>query len=130
MMSKSEENYKYLIEKIDGFIRKYYLNRIIKGSIFMAATLFAAYILITLAEYYGHFDPLIRTILFYSFILSNLFILVTYIALPLLAYFRLGQTISHEQASDIIGDHFHPVKDKLLNTLQLKKLSDVSPCTI
>jgi hypothetical protein len=70
---------------------------------------------------------LVRTILFYSFILSNLFILVTYIALPLLAYFRLGQTITHEQASDIIGDHFHPVKDKLLNTLQLKKLSDVSP---
>jgi len=126
-MSRSTDNYAYLIQKIDGFIRKYYLNRVIKGSIFMATSLFAAYILVTVAEYYGRFDPIARTFLFYTFILGNLAILTTYIIIPLLSYFRLGKTISHEQASDIIGDHFHPVKDKLLNTLQLKKLADVNP---
>ncbi len=126
-MSNSADNYAYLIQKIDGFIRKYYLNRVVKGSIFMAASLFAAFILVTVAEYYGRFDPLVRTVLFYGFILGNLTILTTYIIIPLLSYFRLGKTISHEQASDIIGNHFHPVKDKLLNTLQLKKLADVSP---
>ncbi|MEJ7779215.1 MAG: DUF4175 family protein [Daejeonella sp.] len=126
-MSRSADNYQYLIEKIDDFIRKYYLSRVIKGSIFMAASFFAAYILIALAEYYAHFEPIIRTILFYTFVLGNLFILVTYIILPLLAYLKLGKTISHEQASDIIGDHFQSVKDKLLNTLQLKKLSDINP---
>lgn len=93
----------------------------------MAASLFAAYILITIAEYYGHFDPFVRTLLFYTFILSNLVILTTYIIIPLFSFFQLGKTISHEQASDIIGDHFYPVKDKLLNTLQLKKLSDLNP---
>jgi len=127
MMNGSAENYGYLIQKIDGFIRKYYLNKVIKGSILVASMLFAAYILVTLAEYYGHFDPLVRTILFYTFIAGNLFILSTYIILPLLAYFKLGKTISHEQASAIIGSHFHPVKDKLLNTLQLKRLSDLNP---
>ena len=35
--------------------------------------------------------------------------------------FNLGKTISHEQAANIIGDHFVDVKDKLLNILQLKK---------
>ena len=126
-MRGSEENYVYLIEKIDGFIRKYYLNKVIKGSIFMATSLFAAYFLVTLAEYFGHFDPVIRSILFYSFIGGNLFVLITYIVIPLMAYFRLGKTISHEQASAIIGRHFSPVKDKLLNTLQLKRLSDLNP---
>src|SRR6476620_1320781 len=126
-MSKSADNYAYLIQKIDGFIRKYYLNRVVKGSIFMAASFFAAFILVTVAEYYWRFDPLVRTFLFYTFILGTLTILITYIIIPLLSYFMLGKTISHEQASDIIGDHFHPVKDKLLNTLQLKKLSDASP---
>ena len=126
-MSRSTDNYAYLIQKVDGFIRKYYLNRVIKGSIIMATSLFAAYILVTVAEYYGRFDPIARTFLFYTFILGNLAILTTYIIIPLLSYFRLGKTISHEQASDIIGDHFHPVKDKLLNTLQLKKLADVNP---
>ncbi|MES2873084.1 MAG: hypothetical protein V4708_05130 [Bacteroidota bacterium] len=126
-MSRAADNYAHLIQKIDGFIRKYYLNRVIKGSIFMAATLFAAFILVTFAEYYGRFDPLARTFLFYIFIFCNLAILTTYIVIPLLSYFRLGKTISHEQASNIIGDHFQPVKDKLLNTLQLKKLSDINP---
>jgi hypothetical protein len=126
-MNKSEDNYVYLINKIDGFIRKYYLNKVVKGSIFLASSFLAAYLIFTFAEYWGHFDPAIRSILFYTFITGNTFVLAAYIILPLLAYFRLGNTISHEQASAIIGRHFTPVKDKLLNTLQLKKLSELNP---
>lgn len=126
-MNKSEDNYVYLINKIDGFIRKYYLNKVVKGSIFLASSFLAAYLIFTFAEYWGHFDPAIRSILFYTFITGNAFVFAAYIILPLLAYFRLGNTISHEQASAIIGRHFSPVKDKLLNTLQLKKLSEIKP---
>ena len=126
-MNKSEDNYAYLINKIDGFIRKYYLNKVVKGSIFLASSFLAAYLILTFAEYLGHFDPTVRSILFYTFITGNLFVLATYIIHPLLAYFRLGNTISHEQASAIIGRHFTPVKDKLLNTLQLKRLSELKP---
>jgi hypothetical protein len=119
-------NYELLIAKIDEFIRKYYLNKIIRGSIYLAASLFASYILVTFAEYYGNFNPIIRTLLFYTFIGLNLAILIRWIILPLMAYMRLGETIDHEQASGIIGDHFGGVKDKLLNTLQLKKLADTN----
>ncbi len=126
-MNKSENNYGYLINKIDGFIRKYYLNKVVKGSIFLASSLLVAYLILTFAEYWGHFDPTIRSVLFYTFITGNAFVLAAYIILPLLAYFRLGNTISHEQASAIIGRHFTPVKDKLLNTLQLKRLSELNP---
>ena len=126
-MNKPEDNYVYLINKIDGFIRKYYLNKVVKGCIFLASSFLAAYLIFTFAEYWGHFDPAIRSILFYTFITGNTFVLAAYIILPLLAYFRLGNTISHEQASAIIGRHFTPVKDKLLNTLQLKKLSELKP---
>jgi hypothetical protein len=123
-MGSFSSNYDLLIAKIDEFIRKYYLNKIIRGSIYLAATLFASYILVTIAEYYGNFNPFIRTLLFYSFIGLNLSILTRWIILPFLAYLRLGKTIDHEQASEIIGNHFGDVKDKLLNTLQLKKLAD------
>jgi hypothetical protein len=123
----SEENYVYLINKIDGFIRKYYLNRVIKGSIFLVCSLLVAFILVTTAEYLGRFDPTIRSILFYSFIAGNFFVITAYLLFPLLSYFRLGKTLSHEQASAIIGQHFTPIKDKLLNTLQLKRLADSNP---
>lgn len=123
-MGSLSGNYSLLIAKIDEFIRKYYLNKIIRGSIYLAASFFASYILVTIAEYYGNFDPLIRTLLFYSFIGLNVTILSRWIILPFMAYLRLGKTINHEQASTIIGNHFADVKDKLLNTLQLKKLAE------
>jgi len=126
-MISSSGNYALLIQKIDEFIRKYYLNKIIRGSIFLTASFFAAYLLVTVAEYYGNFDSTIRLVLFYSFLLFNILILTFYIVIPLFSYFNLGKHINHEQASNIIGDHFKPVKDKLLNTLQLKKLADETP---
>lgn len=119
----NSSNYSFLLKKIDEFIRKYYLNKIIRGTIYLAATLFASYILVTFAEYYGNFNPGIRTALFYAFIGINAFIVVRWIAIPASSYLKLGKAISYEQASEIIGEHFTDVKDKLLNTLQLKKLS-------
>ena len=126
-MNTAQGNYALLIEKIDEFIRKYYLNKVVRGFIYLAASFFAAYLVVTVAEYYGNFDPSVRVFLFYSFLLLNLCILAFYIVIPLVAYFKLGNRISYEQASAIIGDHFKPVKDKLLNTLQLKKLADGNP---
>ena len=38
----------------------------------------------------------------------------------------MGKTITHDQAAEIIGKHFTDVSDKLLNTLQLKKLADAN----
>lgn len=120
----STDNYSYLIKKIDEFIRKYYLNKVVRGSIYLASSFFASYVIVTLAEYYGHFSPAIRTLLFYSFLLINGTILINWIVIPLLSFYKLGKNLSHEQASEIIGQHFGHVKDKLLNTLQLKKLAD------
>ena len=126
-MDASTGNYQYLIQKIDEFIRRFYLNQVIRGAIYLAASFFTAFIIITVAEYYGNFNPGVRTILFFSFILLNGFIFIRWVALPLLGYYKLGKTITHEQASQIIGEHFRPVKDKLLNTLQLKKQADSNP---
>ncbi|MGV3705744.1 MAG: DUF4175 family protein [Arcticibacter sp.] len=125
-MDTSAENYRGLILKIDGFIRKYYLNKIVRGSLYLLAALLTGYICVTLTEYYGNFSPAIRAVLFYGFILIQLFVFVSFLLTPLLAYFRLGKRIDHQQASFIIGRHFPEVKDKLLNALQLKVLSDRS----
>lgn len=120
----SAGNYSALIKKVDEFIRKYYLNMVVRGIIYLAAALFISYILVTIAEYYGNFDQLVRSLLFFSFLFLNVSIAIRTIAVPLLSYFKLGKTISHEQASEIIGKHFSHIEDKLINTLQLKKLAD------
>ncbi|WP_423148805.1 hypothetical protein [Rubrolithibacter danxiaensis] len=126
-MDKTPDNYSQLILKIDEFIRKYYLNKVIRGSIYLSAALFASFIVVTLAEYFGNFSIPVRSVLFYLFILLNAAIFLIWIVQPLFSYFKLGKTINYEQASTIIGQHFSNVKDKLLNILQLKKLSDEHP---
>ncbi|PJJ83380.1 DUF4175 family protein [Mucilaginibacter auburnensis] len=116
-------NYELLIEKINTFIKRYYLNSLLRGLIFLGAGVFSAYIVITLSEYFGNFDSTFRTVLFYGFILLNLGLVAWLVIPPLMAWLKLGKTLTHDQAADIIGKHFNDVNDKLLNTLQLKKLS-------
>jgi hypothetical protein len=116
-------NYELLIEKINIFIRKYYFNNFLRGLIFLGAGLFSAYVIITLSEYFGNFNILFRTILFYFFILLNAGLVCWLILPPLLSWLKLGRSLTHDEAAEIIGKHFQDVNDKLLNTLQLKKLA-------
>ena len=117
-------NYDLLIARIDTFIRKYYLNNLLRGLIFLGAGLFSAFVIITVSEYYADFNSSFRTFLFYFFILLNLG-LVSWLVLPsLFAWLKLGKTITYDQAASIIGKQFAEVNDKLLNTLQLKKMAD------
>ncbi|GAC1303419.1 MAG: ATPase [Mucilaginibacter sp.] len=123
----SAGNYELLIEKINLFIRKYYFNNFLRGLIFLGAGLFSAYVVIAVGEYFGNFSPGLRTLLFYFFIALNTGLICWLIIPSLLAWLKLGKSLTHDQAAEIIGRHFNDVNDKLLNTLQLKKLAAEDP---
>ncbi len=108
-----------LISKLDAFIRKFYINRLIKGGIYSLALLFGFFIFFVVIEYFSNFDVLGRSIIFYSYLTLASGVLIFYILIPLFKLYRIGNVISHEQAANIVGSHFSDVKDKLLNTLQL-----------
>lgn len=112
--------------KLQQFSRKYYSSELIKGCI-LFSTLGLLYLFFTLfIEYFLWLQPTARTILFWIFILIELFLLVRFIGFPIFKLFGLQKGISFEDASKIIGDHFPEVKDKLLNILQLQKLEGES----
>ena len=108
-----------LIQKLDEFIRKYYKNQLIKGSIYFVAFVLVAFLLIALLEFFGRYNSIVRALFFFSFIGLTLYCLIKYIVIPLAHIYRIGKTISYSQAAEIIGKHFVEVKDSLLNTLQL-----------
>jgi hypothetical protein len=114
-------SYQSIIEKLDEFIRKYYKNLLLRGLIYSIGLVLLFFISVTALEYYAHFNTLVRTVLFYSFVIATGFVLVKYIAIPLSKLYKLGQIISHEEAASIIGKHFSNVQDKLLNVLQLQQ---------
>ncbi len=121
-----QDSYSLLLSKLDQFIRKYYINQVIRGSLFAIGSVLVIFLAYNLLESEFYFNRSVRKILFYSFNAFAFTALAYWVALPLLHYFRLGKTISHEQAARIIGDHFTDVKDRLLNILQLKSQSTES----
>lgn len=115
------DNYSLLLKKVDEFTRKFYVNQLIRGTIYASALLLAAFLVINLLEYFIYFSTVIRSVLFFGFLGGGAFIVIRWIILPLLHYFRLGKIISHEKAAAIIGEHFHEVQDRLINILQLHR---------
>lgn len=120
----AQSNYQLLIQKLDQFIRKYYINKVIRGALYSVGFILLLFLLVNLLIYYNDFGTGIRTGLFFTFVGLSLGALAYWVIFPLAKYFRLGTVISHEQAATIIGEHFVDVKDKLLNILQLKRQSD------
>lgn len=108
-----------LLEQIDAFIRKYYKNQMVKGGILFIAVFLLSFLLTTTLEYFGRFGSVTRAILFFTFLAVNLFILIKYIVLPIMKLYSFGQRINRYQASEIIGNFFPTISDRLKNTLQL-----------
>lgn len=124
----SKDNYRLLIEKLDKFIRKYYINQLIRGGLYSIALILVLFLGANFLESYFYSNVNnsmgMRKFLFYSFVGVSGLAIIGWILIPLMRYFRLGKIISHEKAAEIIGDHFTDVKDKLLNVLQLKQQAD------
>ena len=112
--------------KLDGFIRKYYKNQIIKGVILSFTIYISYYLVLLLLEHFNHFSTNIRTGLFYSALVIFISVFTYFIAIPILKFMRIGNVISYKKASNIISNHFADVKDSLLNTLELETLTQIN----
>lgn len=112
-------NFKNIQSKLEQFIRRYYTNELVKGAILFFAIGLLYLIVTLLIEYFLWLNPTARTILFWVFIAVELALFTKFIAFPLAKLFKLQKGINYEEASQIIGNHFPEVSDKLLNVLQL-----------
>ncbi|MDP3928497.1 MAG: hypothetical protein Q8R57_05705 [Bacteroidota bacterium] len=108
-----------LVQKLDAFIRKYYKNLLLKGSIIFVGLFVLFFLSITALEYFGRYNSSTRAVLFYSFLALSLFLFIRFILFPWAQLMRMGKQISYAQAAQIIGSHFKEVNDKLMNALQL-----------
>ncbi len=124
MMQSTDSNYRELLVKLDAFIRKYYINQLIRGGIYAFTLLLGFYLAVALLESFAWFNTSVRSVLFYCYLTATALVLWKLVFIPLSKLYRLGPVISHTTAANIIGEHFAHIKDKLLNTLQLHDLAD------
>tara|TARA_R110000868_G_scaffold173829_2_gene410226 strand:+ start:12928 stop:16254 length:3327 start_codon:yes stop_codon:yes gene_type:complete len=113
--------FKTIQVKLEGFVRKYYTNELIKGAILFLAIGLLYFICTLLIEYVLWLNSALRTLLFWLFISVEIVLIIKLIALPIAKLFKLQNGIKYEDASKIIGKYFPEVNDKLLNVLQLHK---------
>ena len=117
---------KTITDKLHQFTRKYYVNELIRGGLLFFSLGFL-YLLCTLfLEHFFWLKPTARTVLFLVFVSVEIFLLWRFITVPVFRLIGLQKGVTPEDCSNIIGEFFPEVKDKLLNTLQLKEQGDQS----
>ncbi|TVQ06442.1 MAG: hypothetical protein EA361_19710 [Bacteroidetes bacterium] len=123
-------NYNILLKKLDAYIRKFYLHKLIKGGFLFITGFLSLFFLVVVLEYFGYFNTATRGFLYYGFIAFNLFVFVYYVVKPVLGLVKIGKRVSLEDAAVLLGKHFkNEVNDKILNTLQLQKNAGLSDPT-
>lgn len=113
------EPFEQLLNQIDAFIRKFYKNQMMKGGILFVGFLLLSFLVVSTLEYFGRFSSGIRAFLFFTFIITNLYLFIRYFLIPTSKLFSFGKRINRYQAAQIIGNFFPDISDRLLNTLQL-----------
>jgi hypothetical protein len=108
-----------IYQKLESFIKKFYTNELLRGTIFFVGLGLLYFIFTLFVEYFLWLKPKSRTILFIVFVLVEAYLLLRFILFPTFKLFKLQKGIDYNEASAIIGNHFSEVGDKLTNFLQL-----------
>jgi len=115
------ENSNIIYQKLEGFIKKFYTNELLRGTIFFVGLGLLYFIFTLFVEYFLWLKPNSRMVLFAAFLLVELYLLMRFILFPIFKLFKLQKGIDYKEASNIIGNHFSEVGDKLTNFLQLSQ---------
>ena len=120
MFSDAKKSYNNaLLDKIESFIKKFYLNKLIQGCLIGSALLITSFLIINAIEYFSWSSSKIRLILLITLITLFSVVACFYYIIPLVNLVRFRKKMTNEQAAILIGKFFPEIKDKLLNTLQL-----------
>jgi len=117
---------KELSYRIDRYKQKYYLNLILKGSIYILAILLSAFLFLNILEYQLHLSKAVRTSFFFGYLLICASVLYKWLFVHIIRLLVKRRRISDEKAARNIGQHFPDVDDKLLNLVQLSKVESAN----
>lgn len=112
-----------VLHELQGFKKKFYLNLLIKGCIFSLGLLLSFFLIYNLLEYFFYFPYYGRAFLFFSFLGLTIYAFIRWIFIPLSAFTNLKKLLTDEQAAQKVGSFYPEIRDKLLNTIQLKDLT-------
>ncbi|MEM9646865.1 MAG: hypothetical protein AAF969_00175 [Bacteroidota bacterium] len=120
------DNYQNILDKLKGFINKYYAKQLIKGTLLFLALGLLFWLGTLSVEYFFWLSKGWRLFLLWAFVGVVLALLVSFIVIPCVYLFGLKNGISNKEASRHIAKHFPDVSDRLLNLLELSESNSKS----
>jgi len=117
--------YNELLINLRQYKKKYYLNRLVRGSLITIGLTSTVFLAIALTEHFGRFNSFVRLSFLLLLAASFSYTLISWIITPIIKLFQLDKSLSNEEASKQIGSFFPEIKDKLTNTLQLHASTDL-----
>lgn len=118
-MGTESKYYLEVLKKLEGFIRKEYLQLLLFGAQAFIASVLLNFTFYSFLELIANFSSTVRTILFILFVLAALGFLFYFLAKPLIKYIGTIRKENYFTAAEKVGENFPEVKDELLNTMQL-----------
>ncbi|MFY9152228.1 MAG: hypothetical protein WAO52_09450 [Prolixibacteraceae bacterium] len=115
-----DKNYKQFVNKLNAYIRKFYLYQLIRGFILFIVVTALYFSLISLLEYFSYFDPKVKLYIFILTILLTFFIFIYFLVVPILKLFGAGKRISYYDVSSLLSKTYPEIKDKLINVIELE----------
>jgi hypothetical protein len=112
-------------EKINSFKKRYYLNLLIRGSIFTLSAVLIYFIIASIIEYNLWLNRGARFIIFSSFFGLLFYCIIHFLKEPL-AWMFYKKGLNQEDSAKMIGKVFPGVGDKLLNLIQLASTQQYS----
>lgn len=118
-MENEKKYYNELLEKLEGFIRKDYLQFLLFGIQAFIAAVLINFTFYSFLELIANFNSTIRTVLFMIFIVFAIGLLFFFLVKPILKYIGSIRKEIYFDAAVKVGNNFPEVKDELLNSMQL-----------
>jgi len=114
------QNQQVLEGQIQAFRKKYYLNKIVRGSLLLVLLVSSILFVVLLSEGVFGFSSTVRTSMVVGLTLGFLGVLGYMVVWPLLQWSQLAKGINEYDVAHMVQRFFPNINDKLLNLLQLQ----------
>lgn len=115
-----EHSENLLLQHLNEFRRKYYVNQIIRGGLISLLIISSLAFLAITGEGLLGFSSGVRTVLMSVLSLTFLGVMGTQVLWPASKLFNISKPISDMEIAKMVRRHFPDIDDKLLNLLELK----------
>lgn len=114
-----DKNYKQFVDKLNSYIRKFYLYRLIRGLLLFILLLIVYWGSLALIEYFSYFEPGIKLSIALLTVILILFIFIYFIVSPFVKLLGVGKILTFYDVSILLSKSYPEIKDRLINIIEL-----------